>query len=105
MNGICKRLSICIRVERRRQVEDNVDRVVIPLERIEVEKVIFPNAYVSGVNSKYYESGFVATYKLGPAPVEKVASVRGIGVNPEKVRPYPGISVQEMPCTGVFRDA
>ena len=104
MNGICKRLIIGIRIERRREIEYNIDRVI--LERIEGEEIIFPDRYVSSeFKKRFIRTGFVATYKLGPAPARKVESVRGIGVNPDRVRPYPGISVQEMPCTDVFREA
>ena len=76
-----------------------------PWRELKLKKSYSLNRYVSSELKKFYQSGFVATYKLGPAPARKVSSVRGIGVTPEKVRPYPGISVQDMPCTDVFREA
>lgn len=83
-----------------------MDRVILFLERIEGKEIIFPDRYISSeLNKSFIKIIFVETYKLGPAPARKVASVRGIGVNPETVRPYPGISIQEMPCTDVFRVA
>ena len=44
---------------------------------------------------------------LGPLPTVKLRSSppRGHGVTPETVRPRPGISIQVMPSTVVFRDA
>ena len=45
---------------------------------------------------------------LGPAPTEKLPPllpVRGQGVIPDNVFPYPGNSVQVIPMTEVFRDA
>lgn len=44
---------------------------------------------------------------LGPLPAVKLSSFppRGQGVTPDTVRPSPGISVQVMPSTDVFRAA